>query len=65
MQNDTFTRFLAWLSFASNVGYSKRNDETPHCNVDRVLYQSGFIHFLWLVDINCIVNSDFDYICHN
>lgn len=62
MQNYTLTRFLAWFSFASNVGYSKRNDETSHCYVDRILHQPGFIHLLWLVGTDCIVNSDFDYL---
>lgn len=64
MQNCAFTSFLAWISFASNVGNSKRNDETTHCHVDRVLYQPGFIYLLWLVGSDCIVNSDFEYICN-
>ena len=64
MPNCTFTRFLVGLSFASNVGYSKRNDETSYCHVDRILYQLGFIHLLWLVGTDCIVNSDFDYLCY-
>lgn len=64
MQNYTLARFLVGFSFASNVDYSKRNDETPCCHVDRVLHQPGFIHLLWLVGTDCIVNSDFEYICH-
>lgn len=64
MQNCAFTRFMVGLSFASNVGNSKRNDETPHCYIDRILHQPGFIHLLWLVGTDCIVNSDFNYLCN-